>query len=230
MKKIRIMLGLCLLISIQVFASKPYTTGEFMNVFAYSGLKLRNAPGLFSEAIMVIPFGESVEIIDPLNEPGRYDRIEWLDGKWIKVDYGGVEGFVFDAYLSKLALPFEVEEHCWEDQDLVMPLRRYFENNYQQCEEIHYEESELEVELFAAEGKAWTDLRVEIANIRLSDAVNLLRSMVPVNQRALFEDSLVFKRGRDGTIGEIVSKFSTHPLTIKYSNTGSVVIYGYTAC
>ena len=63
---------------------------ETKHVFAFSGLKLRTEPGLQSEAITVIPFGESVEVIEKTTV---FETIEWMSGHWVKVKYGLEEAF-----------------------------------------------------------------------------------------------------------------------------------------
>ena len=96
-----------------------YQAGDELHVWAASGLNMRKAPALQSEVIAAIPFGAAVisRSNKTINEYQYHsqqhtDRGTTFDdkpfavklrGNWVKVSYNGVEGFVFDAYLSSWA-------------------------------------------------------------------------------------------------------------------------------
>lgn len=79
---------------------------QIIYIHAPSGLKLRTAPGLHSETLGVIHYGDQVKIITERNAENSFDnKYGWFKGSWIKVDHNGVVGYVFDAYTSTLPIP-----------------------------------------------------------------------------------------------------------------------------
>lgn len=85
----------------------PTSNGDFYNVMAISGLKMRTEPN--GKKLLTIPYNSQVEKINDGKDYGDLTVTELKDfeikGKWIKVKYDGKEGFVFDGYLTKLPLP-----------------------------------------------------------------------------------------------------------------------------
>ncbi len=90
------------------------------NEYHFSGMELFREPDLNSRIITTLPYGAKVTAKDtPLtNEILLGDG---LTGLWLKVEYMGRDGFVFDAYLSKLPPPPE------ETPEPPLLLEEYFD-------------------------------------------------------------------------------------------------------
>ena len=74
-----------------VTASTAYAAGT---VSSASGLNMRSGPGTDYAAVVTIPNGASVTIIE--------EGVKASDGSiWYKVSYGGMTGFVHSSYISK---------------------------------------------------------------------------------------------------------------------------------
>lgn len=89
-----------------------YKKGDTLNVWATSGLNMREGPGTDFPKIKKLEYGDEVEIIDqylfstPLNitvvkKSEKSDEFV-LKGFWVRVKIGTQEGYVFDGYLSSL--------------------------------------------------------------------------------------------------------------------------------
>ena len=107
MKKLAIIF--CL-ISISIRATSDtlptYSEGTILNVYASSGMKLRAFPNKNAEVLDIVRYGDEVEVINTFAfSDDKADRIDWLDGHWILVEYDGIAGYLFDAYLSALPFP-----------------------------------------------------------------------------------------------------------------------------
>lgn len=97
-------------------------------VIAFSGLRLRESPGTASKTLLTIPFASKVALIpDPAATQNSAEE-NFLDadsiaGNWVKVNYQGKTGYVFNAYLGdgilKLDKPsyliMEDAAGCWSD-------------------------------------------------------------------------------------------------------------------
>lgn len=79
----------------------PNQHGKILRVVAHSGLSLRTHPGVQHETLLVIPYGHEVEMVD--DQIFLQDQLAYIPGIWIKVDYHGLKGYVFDAYVTSLA-------------------------------------------------------------------------------------------------------------------------------
>lgn len=114
----------------EVGLTQNYQAGDSLYVWAVSGLSMRTTPDLKGEKIMTISYGERIKIENKkgdlprmkvllkkgreVNEeegglPDRYDgeRIKtipdfFIEGHWVKISYYGIEGYLFDGYLSSL--------------------------------------------------------------------------------------------------------------------------------
>ncbi len=105
-------------LSFNAFGIISYAKGDKLYCWAKSGLTIRNEPGFKSSKIGLIPFNLSLTSQDfkdsqasdfPIVETykGYNTEIDTLQlfGKWVKVKFDEIEGYVFDAYLSHLAAP-----------------------------------------------------------------------------------------------------------------------------
>ncbi len=105
-----------LIFSSKIFGIGDYKKGEKVFIWAISGLKVRKAASIQSQAFHTFNYGVLVEIIDDnikkepfeMNTP-KEDTVKGnfkLKGHWVKVKLNDIEGYVFDAYLSKMP-PFK---------------------------------------------------------------------------------------------------------------------------
>jgi|GEM_PF-6491112 len=86
--------------------AKNYQIGDTLNVFARGGLNLRDAPRLNGEKILNLKYSEKVVVLNHFNFDKYLDTIEARPGNWIFIKtILGIEGFLFDGYLSSLPPP-----------------------------------------------------------------------------------------------------------------------------
>lgn len=104
-----------------ISAINRYFIGDTLYVWADGGLVIRDAPGIKSNRIGEIAYGEQLVV-----QEGKYYRYEEeeltiikksqddkghvflpvkIQGKWVKIKYKNIEGFVFDGYLSVMPAP-----------------------------------------------------------------------------------------------------------------------------
>ncbi len=74
--------------------NEQLTGKKYIN--AYSGLNMRETPGLDGEVIISIPFNSEVEILSTQNEETEIDSMK---GVWVRVAWKNQVGWVFSAYL-----------------------------------------------------------------------------------------------------------------------------------
>ncbi len=199
-------------------------------VTAFSGLKLRVSPGSQGQVLKVIPYGESVEIMEVSDVQ---QRIEWLEGNWIKVSYLGIEGYVFDGFVTTMVLPEDDVELSNEDSDLTYPLLAYIEKNHNlmsmpdstvrhNTQKVGYQYDN--ISLNTEESRYHFKVVSEFENIKLKDAYNLMRSMLLTKQeRQEFERQTLFIKNRDGVVDNIKIGIE-NPVQIKKSKNGNVKI------
>lgn len=86
------------------------TAGDSLWNWAVSGLKLKERPAVNSKRIAGIPFGEKVRVVEDTVPAVAFVQLTCksrpekqcfsLKGNWLKVEYAGKTGYVFDFYLS----------------------------------------------------------------------------------------------------------------------------------
>lgn len=102
MKKLLFLLLAATLFSPDICAVGAYYKGDTLNVFALSGLRLRGARG--GAIVAVIPYGSKIAMLE--GQPAdRRDTVENIPGHWAKTVWQGIEGYVFDGFLSILPAP-----------------------------------------------------------------------------------------------------------------------------
>lgn len=185
---------------------------QYLHVCATSGLSLRTAPGLSSDVIMIIPHGEEVEVllreVDPLVE-----TVEWTKGQWTYVSYLGTEGYVFDGFLTSLPLPELQFEQVVSDLDLSTPLIAWAEYRFNEIlpvdtilrDDVIKEVSVLDKGVILSkfsDGHGFR-LNVQIDEIRIMDAYNLLLNMMDKSDREIFKSNSKFKKMRGQDIDKI---------------------------
>jgi hypothetical protein len=103
-----------------------YQPNDQLYVWAESGLNLREKPNSSSEVIAKIDFGNMIIckgkksedqyfnhseiIIDQIKGSETKEFSIKMKGNWVKVSFENLEGFVFDAYLSK-SKPIKLKEN-----------------------------------------------------------------------------------------------------------------------
>lgn len=129
---------IAIVISNESFGIINYLPNDELYVWAESGLNLREGKNFKSQIIRKIEFGEkvlcqgykteyhyhnkSITIIDEIEfSKGQEYSIE-LKGIWVKVKYKDTEGYLFDAYLSKVK-PIKTIKHS-------QTLFQYFKENF----------------------------------------------------------------------------------------------------
>jgi hypothetical protein len=106
-----IILVLAILTSLKADHSPTvFTEGQQLFVVANAGLNLRETPDRASLTLTTIPYGELIQIINSEDECIISQEIEWVGGSWAKVSYDGYIGYVFDGFLSPLAVPTSTAE------------------------------------------------------------------------------------------------------------------------
>jgi len=198
---------------VQMWASNGpgFIEGTQLYVVANSGLTLRVAPDINSESLGVVEFGSSVEVLNQPDSLNHFQRVNWVEGKWIYVDYDGVTGYMFDGYLSDLPLPIYEFEKCQLDLDLVYPLESWIEINLGESDSDTVEAGVLKKvtdkyiggeKLVRTSKEDDYKLELYLNEIRLMDAYHLLQSMIDSRVRLqTFKDETTFIEDRDGVCG-----------------------------
>jgi Bacterial SH3 domain len=111
-----IFIALVLLQTIGLMAqTSRFKDGETLNVWATSGLNMRDKPDAKSAKIAVIPYGAKVIVQPNMGVKIPFEIEEFKDftvkGYWLLVKYGNTEGFVFDGFLSLLPMPTKKKEY-----------------------------------------------------------------------------------------------------------------------
>ncbi len=121
------------------FSINRYQIGDTLWVWATSGLVLREQAEFSGKRLDLVPFGtavvclgakswESIETIEaaPAFEYGSsHEKSSALKlrGQFLKITFNGKEGFVFDAYLSRLSTPKNVGWVEYSDKSKRLEIR-----------------------------------------------------------------------------------------------------------
>jgi hypothetical protein len=189
----------------------PYTEGTKLNVFASSGLKLRAFPNLQSEVIDIVRYGDRVEVLNTFAfTDEKADRIDWIDGHWILVEYDGIAGYLFDGYLSPLPFPGSEEELCQDGYSFAYTLLKYFNANFERQQVLDSNEYKIiylldqgiKIKNIINENHWATE--IELPQLKINEVLNVMRSMLPdKTSRQQFESSLIFIEGPDNKVAEV---------------------------
>jgi hypothetical protein len=86
-------------------------SGDKLNVWLLDGIQLKESAATKSKTITTLPYGSSVTVIKE-STPNKALTVDFksdafkapykLKGKWIKIDFNGKTGYVFDRYLSAM--------------------------------------------------------------------------------------------------------------------------------
>ena len=109
--------------------SNDFSADDTLNVFALSGLKLRSAPSVHSSVLEILQYGDQVKVVSTLDFEKKW-QIGWVKGHWIKVDFYGLEGFLFDGYLSPLPVPLVCLQGDLQEAKLPELLNAYIQSSF----------------------------------------------------------------------------------------------------
>jgi hypothetical protein len=91
-----------------------FKDGETINVWATSGLNMRDKPDEKATKLVSIPYGAKVVVQPNIGVKIPFEVEEFkgfvVKGYWLLVKYGDKEGFVFDGFLSRLPAPIPTEQ------------------------------------------------------------------------------------------------------------------------
>jgi len=235
MKKSLFMMIATFLFFVSSASATNFEPGDALKVFANSGLKLRMEPSQHAESVLVIPFGDEVIVLNTFDFPKENaDRIGWIDGHWVLVDYFGLQGYVFDGFLSSLPIPDHESELCGDCSHLIYPFDQYLDDHFgigvenevlQQSELVNQFVHQLDSNILRKRSYAdsWFHLEVTMENMRIGEVLNLLRSMIMDKRlKNEFENSLTFRTNAEGLVNSIQIKMYENPIRINRTQDGKV--------
>ena len=235
MKKLALILAISFITITTILASPHpiFEEGQQLFVVAQSGLSLRTGAGSHHELITIIPYGEIVQILAE-DSIIVEDRIDWISGRWIAVHYDGDIGYVFDGFLSPLALPIHEFEKSQSGLDLIYPLESWVSvhlhpiskpdtvsTDYSDQITQVYESGDVLIQMNA--GNLYK-VKLELKDVRLMDAYHLLKSMLNDKYEIdHFEKTTLFLAD-DGQELERIKINLDDPIDIRYTRDGQVII------
>ena len=242
MKNIIWIIGAACFLSIMAKGNN-YQDGELLSISARSGLKLRALPNLSADVITIMHRGDEVCVIDDFDfKPEMADRISWMDGHWIYVEFNGTRGYVFDGFLTKLPEVEEDNEFCFPCYDLVYALDNYLTGNFHQVgvvDTVHENDYLIryktilqgDIELTRSEGEGWFGIHIIWKNQRMSEIVNLFRNMILDKEELKeFERGIIYKEGSDGKINEALINFRSQTIKVVSNAQGDIQIETVISC
>lgn len=212
-----------------------YEEHDVLTVVANSGLRMRVNPEMSSPTIKVLEHGTPVTVLKTNGYDGQYtDRIQWMDGSWVKVKTGHLSGWLFDGFLTTLPPVQEVDHLCLDCYSLTTPLIQYLQSTIPvECEWTDTTEDVSTTDLLysdgiyhhMSQGDGWYRHEIVFDQLRMSEVVNLLRSMLVGKQmRQEFEESLVFHEDRNGFVSKIEVKLFPDSLVIEQEPEGLITM------
>ncbi len=217
---------------------KP-TEGSTLQVIAPSGLNLRTQPSMTADAILTMPHGAEVTLLE-FEKSEKLTRVEWVDGKWIKVAYNGVEGWAFDGFLTILNVPSHDLELTKEYLDLGRALEMWARHNFYALEidtiltdgsqTVKYElENNQYLRKMDTDMSTVTELHLE--GVRVMEVYQLINSMItdPQLKNWVSENAIFIEKA--GVIDHV--KINVSPeITIRktYDDQVKILIEEYFGC
>lgn len=229
-----------IILSTGLFANtdKP-TEGSTLQVIAPSGLNLRTQPSMTASAILTMPHGAEVTLIE-FEANTELTRVEWIDGKWMKVEYNGIEGWAFDGFLTILNVPSHELELTREYLDLGRALEMWARHNFYATDIDTIMTDASETVKYELENKQFlrttntgysTVTELHLEGVRVMEAYQLINAMVKDkrNKQIIAEQSIFIEK--DGVINHV--KINAEPeITIRktYDNQVKILIEEYYGC
>jgi len=182
-------------------------------VVAQSGLTLRAEASKYSDIIEVIPFGESVSILEETRH--NEERINWVDGGWVKVEFEGTVGYVFDGFLSPLPTPLKEFELVGDDLDFTYAFESWMDYRFVQ---IQMSDTTMREDDFAKitqylendqlmiqqDRPGYYMVEGVLSDVRIMDVYHLFLNMVPDKiNRKYVADQTIFLEDENLEVDEI---------------------------
>ena len=233
---------ICALAVVLLFPASPihgqtYTEGDTLFVVAQSGLRLRTSPNTEAGTIRILEYGDPVVVSNTYGfDEAYHEKSNWLDGQWIQVTAHRVTGYLFDAYLTALAPVSHEDELCSEPMRFSAPVQTYLAHHYPVKWDEHGGEHREDIDqcityyaphiaLTVTSGQGWYKTDVEFDGYRLSEVVNLLRSMLIGNDMLkLFDDSLTFYTDSQGMTSRIRGGLDDYRISIEKRGDSLIVV------
>ena len=234
MKKL-IAVALMIIFYVQLWGNSDqgFIEGTQLYVVANSGLTLRMEPHKNSESLGIVDYGSVVEVLTQPDSVENYERLNWVDGKWLFVEYDGVTGYMFDGYLSDLPMPIYEFERCQLDFDFIYPLESWVDVNLGESETNRVEAGLLTritqefiggEKLVRSQKEDSYKLELYINDIRLMDAYHLLQNMLDTKLRLeTFKSESTFIEDREGDLYKVKIDLD-NPVEIRKLKSGDVKI------
>ena len=118
-KTMKLIITILLILNFGVANSQDYKIGDSLLVNSNGGLNIRKEANTNSKIIGLLNFGERV-FIEAKTKNEKLIKIGLMNGNWVKVKTNKYEGFIFDAYISKLPqikkyhkTEFDEDESCF---------------------------------------------------------------------------------------------------------------------
>lgn len=114
-------------------ASRILNSGDKLNVWLLDGIQVKESPAEKSKTLATLTYGSSVTVIKErthkkeLTVDFKSDAFKApykLKGKWIKVNFNGKAGYVFDGYLSGMPVLHKDKQGNFEQEE------DYLKRNY----------------------------------------------------------------------------------------------------
>ncbi len=229
-----------------------YKKGDTLNVWAASGLNMREGPGIDFPKIKKLEYGKKVEVIDqylrstPINitvvkKSKKSDEFV-LKGFWVRVKFGTREGYVFDRYLSRLPVINFIKNEKGEkisegfvsyaDREFGLKLHEDVDHPDLPLQEKFLFKNNMELNYKSAE---CFGMNINLGSLSFNEAYlffnhigkfeNILKNVIPKHPDDLYK--IEFKENKD------------HHHSISYSNEGNGIslnwkdgkfIYEYWSC
>lgn len=200
-------------------------------VYAHSGLKLRIEPSTHSEVIKVIPYGDRVTVLETHDEQ---QRIEWMNGNWVKVAYDNTEGYIFGGFISDLPMPKMDFELTSDDLDVTYPLISWAEHNFDEIRQsdtlmvdgLHRLTQHMEngITLVRRDTKYDFTVILTLPETEIEEAYNLVKSILLTKpERVTFNNKSIFVANNVGDIHRIKVQVDD-PIELRKMKDGSVKI------
>lgn len=209
-----------------------FIEGEELYVLAPSGLTLRAMPNKNAQSLTIVEYGSRVIVLSQ-PESKVHEQIEWVEGKWLLVEYDGIQGYMFDGYLSNLDLPTYDFEFTQSDMELTYPLISWTECKYDienvdtltkgniNVLKYNYNNG---VVLEKVLSNSYHKIDLVLNDVRVMDAYHLLFSMLSTkNANKIFKDQSIFIEDSLGELSEVKINLES-PVKIKKVGDGKVKI------
>ena len=214
--KLAIATCLMLIFHIQVWSNtEPVHHPQFIEgtevfVMAPSGLTLRAHPDMHSKSLGIVEYGSQLTIINQPDSTQHSQKINWVSGHWVKVEFEGVHGYMFDGYLSDLPMPTYDFKKCNLDLSLIYPIEswtalhlgvdtvQHIEHKTKTKTITHFETGD---RMVATQKQNIHTMELYLTDTRLMDVYHLLQSMIEGKHNVkTFIDHSTFIEGDYGNL------------------------------